>query len=108
MKKSSFLTKDRKPEKPLKNYLYFRKQNLFYILGNRDPKRLFIFHEVTFRAQKIKKPYLKNLIFLKITFSSHKPRKCLIFQKGTFLKAISLIFFLIFKVFKNKFVHSLS
>ena len=36
---------------------------LFYISGNRNPKKLLIFQEVTSRAQKMKKPTLEKLIF---------------------------------------------
>ena len=37
-----------------KNFLYFKKQN-FLTLWGRKPKKLLIFQEVTFRAQKNKK-----------------------------------------------------
>ena len=55
------------------NSLYFRKRNFL------------IFHEVTFRARKIKKPTLKNfLIFREMELSRFKLKKILIFQHGNY------------------------
>ena len=43
------------------------------ILGNRNPKKLLMFQEVTFWAQKLKKPTLeKLLLFQKVTFNTWK------------------------------------
>ena len=59
--------------KHLKNYLYFRKRNFL------------IFHEVTFRARKIKTLTLKNfLIFREMELSRLKLKKLLIFQHGNY------------------------
>ena len=41
-------------ETPKKIFI-FQETKLSYVLGNGNPKKL-IFHEVTFEAQKIKKP----------------------------------------------------
>ena len=39
----------------LKKFLIFQETELFYISGSGNPKKLIIFQEVTFPAQKIKK-----------------------------------------------------
>ena len=59
-----------KKQKPKKYCLYFRKQNSYNSV-NRNSKKPFIFSEVTFRAQNIKKATLKKLlIFREMELSS--------------------------------------
>ena len=59
-----------KKQKPKKYCLYFRKQNSYNSV-NRNSKKLFIFSEVTFRGQNIKKATLKKLlIFREMELSS--------------------------------------
>ena len=96
----------------LRNFLYFLKRKVFYISGSGqipppplrkkkkkkkkkkeekkpyisgdgNPKKLLIFQEVTFRAQKIKKAHSekKLLMFQEMELSSSKPKKLLIFQE---------------------------
>ena len=49
-----------------KKVLIFQETETSYISGNRHPKKLLIFQEVTFRAQKNKKTYYeKNFIYLR-------------------------------------------
>ena len=45
-----------------KKIFIFQETKLSYVLGNGNPKKL-IFHEVTFEAQKIKKPLWKNFSY---------------------------------------------
>ena len=47
-----------------KKFLLFQETELSYISGNRNPKKLFIFQEVTFRTWKNEKyPLLKSFIY---------------------------------------------
>ena len=48
----------------LKNVLYFIKRK-FFISGGRNPKRLLIFQELTFQAQKIINQLLKSFLHFK-------------------------------------------
>ena len=49
-----------------KNVLIFQETETSYISGNRHPKKLLIFQEVTFRAQKNKKTYYeKNFLYFR-------------------------------------------
>ena len=44
----------------LKKFLIFQGTKLSYISGNTNPKKLFTFQELSFVAQKMKKPTLKK------------------------------------------------
>ena len=49
-----------------KKCFMFQGTELSYISGNGNPKKLFIFQEVTFQAQKIKiKPPIKNFLYFR-------------------------------------------
>ena len=49
-----------------KKVLIFQETETSYISGNRHPKKLLIFQEVTFRAQKNKKTYYeKNFLYFR-------------------------------------------
>ena len=49
-----------------KNVLIFQETETSYISGNRHPKKLLMFQEVTFRAQKNKKTYHeKNFLYFR-------------------------------------------
>ena len=52
--------------KSRKKFLIFQEKETSYISGNRHPKKLLIFQEVIFRAQKNKKIYPeKNFLYLR-------------------------------------------
>ena len=48
-----------------KKFLIFQETEHFYISRNGHHKKLLIFQEVTLRAQKIKKPSLKNALYIR-------------------------------------------
>ena len=50
------------PSPPKKKFLYFRKQNFLIFQETETPKKFLIFHKVTFRARKMKKPTLKKFL----------------------------------------------
>ena len=66
-----------KETETLKKLFAFQKCELSYILGNGNLKKILLFQEVTFQAQKMKKnPTLKKfLIFQEMGISSHKLKK---------------------------------
>ena len=73
-------------QKPRKNSLYFRKRN-FYISGKGNPKKLFIFQEVTspflesslyFRKRNFLAPSLKNFLYFCMKIISAEMRKIIV------------------------------
>ena len=57
-----------------KKFLIFREMELFYILGNGNPKKLPIFQEVTFWARKVKRTHSEKMSYISGngTFQSQK------------------------------------
>ena len=60
------------------------KMKLSYISGNRNPKKLLTFQEVTFQARNIKPTFKKFFKFGNVELSSSKLKKLLIFQEGAY------------------------
>ena len=69
-------------ETEIPKFLIFQETEHFYISRNGHPKKLLIFQEVTLRAQKIKKPCLKNaLYFRKWNFLASRLQTLLNFRR---------------------------
>ena len=57
-----YLETEPPPPPQKKKSLYFRKRNFLIFQETETPKKFLIFHKVTFRAQKMKKPTLKKFL----------------------------------------------
>ena len=73
----SYVSRNGNPEKipyifsNKKAFPIFQEMKPSYISGNEHPKKLHIFHEIAFGAQKKKKPFLKKfLIFQEVGWNA--------------------------------------
>ena len=62
----------------VKKFLIFQETELFYISGNRNPKKLLIFEELTFQAQEIKKIHPKKILIFQ---EMETKKKCIMFSQ---------------------------
>ena len=77
-----------------KKFLIFQETELFYILGNRNPKKLLIFQKVTFRALKMKKTHSEKTSYISRirTSSPKKPYKTHLRETGCLSNHLTLMF----------------
>ena len=81
-----------------KNSYIFPKWNFCISVNGTPPKKLLIFQDRTFWAQKIKKLALKNvLIFQEMKLSNHKVKNNFYISGGNFQVLGLMYFFLFFK-----------